>query len=87
MFGLVPSGVRAAGGQAAVRRWSTLGLVAVYGLGLMVFLHTMVHLQHRFYSPVNVPLPVPRAVLGVPELRVAFWGYFRAHSPTRSGKR
>ena len=76
VFGLVP--LRFLSGEA-VRRWSTTGWLAIYGLALMFFLHTMAHPERGFYSRADVPLPVVLVpFFGFALFSVAFWGYFRA---------
>ena len=83
VFGLVP--LRFLSGEA-VRRWSTTGWLIIYGLALMLFLHTMAHPERGFYSRADVPLPVVLVPFFAFALfSVAFWGYFRARGRPQPG--
>jgi hypothetical protein len=81
VFGLIP--LRYMYGEQ-VKKWSTPGWALIYGLGMALFVHTVLHPERGFYGRSDEVSFMSVLLLfgGFGLFSVAFWAYFR-YRPAR----
>lgn len=76
VFGLIP--LRFMYGEQ-VKKWSTPGWVLIYGIGMALFVHTILHPERGFYGRSDEVSFISVLLLfgGFGVFSVVFWSYFR----------